>query len=137
MYRSTYGILNLVIGLIPLAIILYSFLYTPDKQYRPIPSGSLLFSENPVISTGLSRSFSAAVRLDFEAAINYNPYGIRIFLFFIIQLFMRMAGWILCHRVSDKTLAFLIPADILLSISMFLVSFWPFLIAIFTNVSKL
>jgi hypothetical protein len=115
---------------------LYALLFSPQKQRHPIPSGSLLFSDKPTISTGLSRSFSAAVRLDFTAAKKYNPLGIRIFLFFFTQLFMRLAALILVIHLPGKGLNTLFWADFLISVTLFLISFWPFLLGIVNALSN-
>jgi hypothetical protein len=106
---------------------LYALLFSPQGQRHPVPSGSVLFSDHPVISTGLSRSFSAAIRLDFESAKSYNPFGIRIFLFFLIQLLMRLSALILVNHVPYRVLHGMFWSDAIISVSLFLISFWPFL----------
>jgi hypothetical protein len=92
---------------------------------HPIPSGSELLTGNDSISTGLSRSFSSIVRFDFTEAREYNPYGIRIFLFFLVQFFMRIGGCML-HRHPKRNM--IITLDIVLSIAMFFVFFQPFIV---------
>jgi len=106
---------------------LYALLFSPEKQRHPISSGSLLLSDQPTISTGLSRSFSAAVRLDFTAAKNYNPFGIRIFLFFFTQFLMRLLALYLVMYIPDRALHALFWSDSIISVALFLISFWPFL----------
>jgi hypothetical protein len=92
----------------------------------PIPSGSQVVTGTDSPSTGLSRSFSAIVRFNFTEARSYNPYGIRIFLFFLIQLFMRAAGIVLAGKVIQRCRIIII-SDIMLSIILFFICFWPFI----------
>jgi len=119
-----------------LLVMLYALLFSPEKQRYPIPSGSLLFWDNPTISTGLSRSFSAAVRLDFTAAKNYNPFGIRIFLFFFAQLLIRLLALILVVHVPNKALHAMFWTDSIISVTLFLISFWPFISGIVNSFSN-
>jgi hypothetical protein len=125
--RYLYRLLNRIFLVIPVLVVLYALLFSPQKQRHPIPSGSLLFSDKSTISTGLSRSFSAAVRLDFESAESYNPFGIRIFLFFLIQLLMRLLALILVMHVPNQVLRGMFWSDAIISVTLFLISFWPFL----------
>jgi hypothetical protein len=134
-HLAPYLVLNRVFAGIILLIILYSVLYSLEKERYPIPSGSQFFSGNRTISTGLSHSFSAVVRFDFQAAEKYNPYGIRIFIFFAVQLLMRLAGIFLSVRIRERNLIVLFLADAMLSISFFLYAFWPFFSAVIQGCS--
>jgi len=125
--RKVYRLLNRIFLAILLGVILYSLMFSPEKHHRPVPSGSVLFSDQATISTGLSRSFSAAVRFDFESALEYNPHGPRVFLFFIIQILMRVSVLVLVSRIPVSALPVIIWIDVLLSVFLFLVTFWPFL----------
>jgi hypothetical protein len=83
-YRAVNIIFIGVIGF----IFSYSVMFHGDNH--PIPS---LFKEvlglNP-ISKGLSASFSEIVRGNLQRAIEYNPYSVRIFAFFALQLLLRI-----------------------------------------------
>lgn len=87
MSKKFYHIINLAFGSVILCIILYSLIFRGNNH--PIPA--LLTQITGMIppSKGLSASFSELVRGNFEAAALLNPYGLRIFAFFIIQLFTR------------------------------------------------
>jgi hypothetical protein len=122
-----YLILNRVFAIILLSVILYSIVYSPEKQRHPVPSGTQLFFGKNSLSTGLSRSFSALVRFEFQLAKEYNPNGLRIFLFFILQLGMRIAGLLLAVRSSEQALTTMVWADGVISAILLLICFWPFL----------
>jgi hypothetical protein len=115
----------------------YSAVYSPVKQNYPLPSGSLFFGCKLVPSTGLSRSFSAIVRFQFQEARKYNPNGIRVFLFFLLQLLMRVTGLFLIRRLPDKSVPALFASDAVLSILFFVVSCWPFILSFYINMSNL
>jgi hypothetical protein len=125
--RTRYLILNRIFGVILLSVLLYSILYSPERQQRPVPSGIQLFFGKTSPSTGLSHSFSALVRFEFQLAKEYNPYGLRIFLFFIIQLGMRIGGLLLASRLPEQALKKMVRADGVISATLLLICFWPFL----------
>ena len=107
-------------------VLFYSAIFSPAKSNYPVQSAYTEITGNESISSGLSRSFSEIIRLDFRSAYDYNPYGIRIFLFFLLQLFLRINFLsIVKSRAPDLSLIIL---DIALSVGIFLIAFWPFLI---------
>ncbi len=121
-----YAILNLIFILIILLALLYSAVFSSEKSNHPVRSFYTEITGNEPISSGLSRSFSEIVRLNFKKSREYNPYGIRIFLFFLVQLFFRINFLIIVkNRNPDVTL---IVFDIALSVGVFLIAFWPFLV---------
>lgn len=104
MNNRCYHIINISFASIILGILFYSLIFRGDNH--PIPA---LFTKLTGIippSKGLSASFSELVRGNFERALILNPYSIRIFSFFIIQLFTRafislaVAGnWVKTSRI--------------------------------------
>ena len=126
--RDSYRVTCLVFAVIISGILIYSLVFGYERQH-PVPSGSVILYGEDSISTGLSRSFSAIVRFEFAEAKAWNPYGMRIFLFFFIQLLMRVGGYILAGRVREHR-SLLIYTDIILSIALFFIAFWPFIIAV-------
>jgi hypothetical protein len=88
MNKRVYHIINIAFGSIILGIFLYSIIFRGNNH--PIPA--LLTQITGIIppSKGLSASFSEIVRGNFNAAFLLNPYGLRIFSFFVIQLFTRV-----------------------------------------------
>lgn len=124
-YRP-YSILNLVFIVIILLVLLYSGIFSSDKANYPVKSAYTVMTGNESISSGLSSSFSEIMRLNFKRAHDYNPYGIRIFLFFLVQLFFRINFFIIAKKSSQ--IPALIIMDIALSLGVFLITFWPFLV---------
>jgi hypothetical protein len=134
--RNSYLIINLIfIGIIS-AIIGYSFVFSGENLKHPIPSGPALLTGKSSPSTGLSRSFSAIVRFDFEAARAYNPYGLRIFGFFMIQLIQRIISSLLILRISNEGKNLLIIVDATISLTLFVVMFWPFINSLIKQISQ-
>jgi hypothetical protein len=131
--RYPYRVLNRIFLSVLILILAYSAVFSPEKKNYPIPSGSRFFSNARVPSTGLSRSFSAIMRFHFQEARQYNPNGIRLFLFFFIQIFMRMAALVIVSRLPDKSWKTLFYMDAALSTALFVTCFWPFFIALYTN----
>jgi len=109
------------IGVIVL-IITYSVVFSASHPH-PIHS----FYSTPVISTGLSRAFSEIVRLNFVAAKNYNPYSLKLFTFFLVQLLMRVvfSAIVLSKMVSLNTS---VKVDILTSVLLFLFCYGKFIV---------
>jgi hypothetical protein len=102
--------------------------FRAEAKNYPLPSGTKILSGDTSISTGLSRSFSAIVRFNFREARSYNPYGLRIFSFFFIQFFLRLAAiFIARHPITSQQRRLIIGTDILLSALLFVVFFWPFI----------
>jgi hypothetical protein len=131
--RYSYRLLNRAFLAVLILILAYSALFSPEKKNHPIPSGTRFFSNVPVSSTGLSRSFSSIVRFRFQDARQYNPQGIRLFLFFFLQVFMRLAALVLVSRLPERSLKTLFYADALASAALFVACFWPFLTAFYIN----
>ena len=121
-------IINLIFIGIIISIIFYSLLFSAEGRKHPVPSGSEWLTGAPSPSTGLSRSFSEIVRFNFREAQQLNPYGIRIFSFFVIQLLMRLILSVQVFRTSERRLQALLRTDIVFSVILFLVCFWPFMV---------
>ena len=120
--------INLVFIGVILLVIAYSGIFDAESHKHPLPPGSMIVGqEQPVASTGLSRSFSAIVRLQFSRARSYNPYGLRIFSFFMLQLLMRISVLLIIRYARMDIRHKLIPADIVLSVILFVVLFFPFI----------
>ncbi|MCA1918978.1 MAG: DUF2752 domain-containing protein [Flavobacterium piscis] len=72
-------------------------------------------------SRGLTRAFAQILRLNFSEAIVYNPCSIKIFLFFLIQLIMRL---FINKIVRISNFKRIMICDILLSAVLFVFSFY-------------
>jgi len=127
----TYLILNAVFASIIILIFLYSAVFNVSGGNYPIPSFSKALTGEDSISTGLSRSFSELVRFDFAAAEEYNPYGFRIWIFFVIQLFMRILISLLIIIKPQAKTGYVILPDSIQAVLLFIICFWPFLLYFF------
>jgi len=87
MSKTCYHTINISFAGIILGILLYSLLFSAENH--PIPA--LLTQLTGIIppSKGLSAGFSELVRGHIQNALILNPYSLRIFSFFIIQLLTR------------------------------------------------
>ena len=108
-------------------IIIYSGIFSAEKQNHPIPSIHTRLTGQPTMSTGMSRAFSEIVRGHILKAKEYNPYCIRIFLFFAIQFLLRITITIALNLKLLKYNTIRV-ADISLSILLFLVCFKDFIL---------
>lgn len=72
-------------------------------------------------SRGLTRAFAQILRFNFSEAIAYNPYSIKIFLFFLIQLVTR---FFISKIVRLSNLKRVLTCDILVSAVFFVFSFY-------------
>ena len=126
---NNYLIINLIFAGLIVVLILYSFIFSAEGSKHPVPSAGWLTGQT-LPSTGLSRSFSEIVRLEFDRARMYNPYGIRIFSFFLIQLLMRIAGSLLALYARSEKLRTAIVSDALCSSFLFVLCFWPFFVSL-------
>jgi len=121
--NEPYHILNICFAGIIIMIFIYSGIFSVEKDNHPIKSACANIEGHPCKSEGLSRSFSEIVRFRFESAKSYNKYGIRIFLFFLIQLFLRFTASFIIYKKTMKQNSLVI-FDSVLSASLYLYCFW-------------
>lgn len=121
-----YPKINIIFAGIILVILVYSGVFSSGKDNHPIPSFYELAKHKPSPSRGLSRSFSEIMRFRFESAAAFNSNGLRIFLFFFIQLFLRL-GFTCIYLRSSISKTLLVSLDIGISVGLFLYAFWNFL----------
>jgi hypothetical protein len=124
--RNNYLVINLIFSGILCSVILYSLVFGTRGMKHPIPSGWEWLTGESSLSTGLSRSFSAIVRFNLTEARQFNPYGIRIFSFFAVQLVLRAFLSLLLLRPIKLQLRSVVFADVLFSALFFVYCFWPF-----------
>ena len=131
--REPYLIINIIFAGVILLILLYSGFFSPDKDSYPVVCIHEKITGEPCVSCGLSHSFSLIVRGRIEEAYKWNHYGMRIFLFFALQLLMRAAFSIFYLKYAD-TRKQLILVDCIGSGIIFLVAFWPFIVRIVSDI---
>jgi hypothetical protein len=125
--KDSYLLVNLAFIGIILSIFTYSVIFTDNGRKYPVPSGAAILTGKISASSGLSRSFSEIVRFNFRESKLYNPYGIRIFSFFAIQLLMRIAAIIFALHSDIRQRRMLITTDAVLSSLLLTICFWPFI----------
>jgi hypothetical protein len=130
-FRSEpYLLINLILTGVILLIFAYSGFFSPDKDNYPVICIHEKLTGEPCASCGLSHSFSLILRGHISEAYDWNIYGLRVFLFFALQLAMRIVFSIFYIKYSD-TGKQLITYDIASSIIVFLICFLPFIRWIF------
>ncbi len=124
--NNPYKLVNAILAGVILLIFIYSALFSSIKSNHPIPSSGNLFSEQISHSTGLSRSFSSLIRLKFRQAKESNEYGIQLFIFFLIQLGLRIFFLFGSDKLADFGYQKIILIDSIFSGSLFVFFFLPF-----------
>lgn len=128
--NEPYLIINLIFAGVILLIMAYSGIFSPDKDEYPVVCIHEKLTGEPCASCGLSHSFSLILRGRTAEAYEWNENGMRVFLFFASQLFMRIffSRFYVKYPDSRKQL---ILFDILGSSLIFLIAFMPFIVSIF------
>ncbi|MFP4025132.1 MAG: hypothetical protein ACLFVR_11470 [Thiohalospira sp.] len=125
--KHPYHIINLSFAGLFLLIFIYSGIFSAEKKNHPIQSACENITGEPCKSSGLSRSFSEIVRLKFHSAIQYNKYGLKIFSFFFIEFFLRIAASFIFYK-KPKQKNLIIITDSALSIALYIYCFWELII---------
>lgn len=130
--KHPYLIINLILAGVIMLILAYSGLFSPDKNNYPIVCIHEKITGQPCLSCGISHSFSLIMRGRFSEAYDWNVYGMRIFLFFVFQLTLRVIYSIIYIK-NPGTRYQLILTDCIGSGMIFIVAFGPFLRNLFSN----
>jgi hypothetical protein len=117
--------INIILAGVILLILVYSGIFSPDKDNYPVTCIHEKITGVQCCSCGLSHSFSLIVRGRINEAYQWNIYGMRVFLFFALQLVLRVAFSYFCIK-DNLVRKQLIIMDISGSIVIFLVAFYPF-----------
>jgi len=121
-----YFLLNLILAGVILLIMGYSLFYSPDENRYPVPCVHEKLTGEPCPSCGLSHAFSLIVGGRIDEALEWNSYSIRVFIFFAVQLFMRI-GLALATLKGNIDLRRVGVTDAAVSSVMTLAAFYPFL----------
>jgi len=121
-----YRIINGIFAALILLVFIYSAVFPAGKNNYPVPSFYELTTGKVSPSSGLSRSFSEMVRLDFSSARKYNVNGPLVFSFFFIQLLLRGMVALILRRGWLRS-DWLIKMDVTASVLLFMICFRPFL----------
>ena len=128
--NEPYLILNIFFAGVIIMIIAYSGIFSPDQNNYPVVCLHEKITGKQCFSCGLSHSFSLIVRGRIHEAYEWNSYGMRVFIFFISQLILRIAFSIHYLKYAGAR-RHLIIIDSIGSGLLFLITFWPFLENIF------
>ena len=131
--QEPYILINIIFAGAILLILVYSGIFSPEKDNYPVTCIHEKLTGEPCISCGLSHSFSLIVRGRINEAYQWNIYGMRVFLFFISQLFMRIIFLLVYLRYPDIRKQLII-YDCVVSGIIFLISFWPFISNIISGI---
>lgn len=123
-FQYPYSRINFIFAGIIICVLIYSGIFSPEKSNHPIPSGYKLLTGETTQSTGLSRAFSSIVRLEYDKALRYNKESLKVFSFFIIQLFFRILFTLFYVRWKNSKI---ITADIILSALLLIYCFEGFI----------
>jgi len=122
--NEPYLIINLIFAAAIMLIMAYSAIFSPEKDNYPVVCIHEKLTGEPCASCGLSHSFSLIVRGKISEALQWNLYGLRIFIFFAAQLAMRVVFSVIYMKNKDIRRQ-LISMDIAGSGIIFLIAFWP------------
>ena len=125
--RGAYFTVNIILAGVILLIMGYSFFYSPEKNNYPVVCFHEKITGQPCPSCGLSHAFSLIVRGRFEEALLWNHYSLRVFLFFLLQLVMRLglAAYLYKKELKSLTVPYV---DAIISFIMIIAAFYPFLL---------
>jgi hypothetical protein len=129
--KEPYLVINILFAGVIVLIIAYSAIFSPVKDNYPVTCIHEKLTGQPCVSCGLSHSFSLIVRGRIAEAYMWNQNGMRVFLFFVSQLLMRVFFSVLYVK-NQETRKQLIITDCVGSGLIFLIAFWPFILNIFS-----
>ncbi len=118
--------INIIFTGVILAILIYSGIFSPEKNDYPIVCYHEELTGMKCASCGLSHSFSYIVSGRFDEAFLANSYGMQIFLFFALQLIMRVVFSVIYVKNINNSYELII-YDITGSVILFLIAFYPFI----------
>lgn len=131
--KNPYLLLNLILAGVVLLILVYSGIFSPEKDNYPVACIHEKLTGEPCISCGLSHSFSLIVRGRITEAYRWNIYGMRVFLFFASQLILRVVFSIVYLRYHSNRKQLIIMDSIGTGL-FFIITFWPFINRIISDI---
>ncbi len=126
--KNPYHQINIVFITVIVFIFIYSLILNPKGNHYIFTSACKDLPAKYCPSLGLQHSFSEIVRGNLGKASEYNPYGIRIFSFFLIQFFQRIGISAFLLMNSSAEIIRIAIADGCISTACFIVTFYPFIV---------
>jgi len=121
-----YHLLNIFLAFTIIIILIYSASYpVPTAQY-PVTCIHMEVAGKPCPSCGITRSFTAAMHGNFDAARALNANGFKLFVFTVVQLLLRAVVSLVLMRSSINIKKTAI-ADAIVSAGLFLYVYYPFI----------
>lgn len=130
--NEPYLVINIILAGIIFMIFAYSLIYSPEKNNYPVVCIHEKLTGQPCVSCGLSHSFSLILRGNIDEAYQWNIFGMRIFIFFVVQFMLRIFLSLFFMNLPGSG-KMLIKCDIAGSSIIFIVAFWPFIVFIFSR----
>ncbi len=121
---DSYRIINIIFAGVIGLVFIYSCLFLPENGSHIVPSFYTDMTGHSSPSLGLSRAFSALVRGQISQANQLNSNALSIFAFFCFQFLFRLIS-LKVDNMSFVRRNSWIRIDILLSISLFMIAFYP------------
>lgn len=121
---DSYRIINIIFAGVIGLVFIYSCLFLPENGSHIVPSFYTDMTGHSSPSLGLSRAFSALVRGQISQANQFNSHALSIFAFFCFQFLFRLIS-LKVDNMSFVRRNSWIRIDILLSISLFMIAFYP------------
>lgn len=126
-WREPYITINIIFAVVLVSILTYFGIFSCTDAF-PISA----VTSQQLSSTGLQRALSEWMRFRPQSAMQFNPYSLGIFIFFVTQLAMRILFSIIyLFRINARRK--LILADAIVSSLMFLCAFAPMNIEMLFN----
>jgi hypothetical protein len=122
---DSYLKINIILAGVVVLVMAYSGIFSPDTNNYPVVCMHEKILGIKCFSCGLSHSFSLIVRGRIAEAYRWNVYGMQVFLFFLLQLIMRIVFYLL-YITRTENRKQLILYDIAGSFVLFLLAFYPF-----------
>jgi len=130
-WDKPYNKINLIFAGIIIMIFVYSGIFSAEESNHPVQCVHEKLTGEPCPTCGLSKSFSEIIRFNFKEAKQWNQNGMPVFLFFLVQLVLRI-GITPLHQKEVFSIRQLLIADVTFSIVLFitcfrrLLAFWTF-----------
>lgn len=124
-----YLVINMIFAGIIILILGYSLIFSPEKNDYPVPCIHEKITGEKCASCGLSHSLSLIVRGRIKESYTWNDNGMRVFLFLMAQLLMRLSfsrSW----HINPESRIQLILFDVTGSTVLFFITFIPFILYI-------
>jgi hypothetical protein len=131
--NEPYLIINILFAGVIVLIIAYSGIFSPEKNSYPVVCIHEKLTGEPCVSCGLSHSFSLIVRGRINEAYQWNLNGMRVFLFFLAQFFIRVLFSVYYFK-NPVVRRQLIITDCTGSGIIFLIAFLPFIAKIVSDI---